>query len=193
IFGGWHWGGHGNSYVNVNVNRAVNIDRSFNATRINNGVWQHDVDHRKGVAYREPTTRQQYGQTRPGVDQREQYRGRTANAPATQPARPPQTASRPNIPQQPTARPNIPQQGNVQRPATTQRPANLPAQRSGALGGVDRGQQVNREAARGRAQQTRTVSPPAGGGGGARAATPAARPAAPAARPAGGGAPGGRR
>ncbi|MFI5001067.1 MAG: DUF3300 domain-containing protein, partial [Reyranellales bacterium] len=47
IFGGWHWGGHGNSYVNVNVNRAVNIDRSFNATRINNGVWQHDVDHRK--------------------------------------------------------------------------------------------------------------------------------------------------
>ena len=54
IFGGWNWGGRGNSYVNVNVNRAVNIDNHFNRNNINtDGRWKHDVDHRKGVAYRD--------------------------------------------------------------------------------------------------------------------------------------------
>ena len=57
---------HG-SYVNVNVNRAVNIDRNFDRTNIGDGGrWQHDVDHRKGVAYRDNATRQQFGQAPPG-------------------------------------------------------------------------------------------------------------------------------
>ena len=47
IFGGWNWG-RGNSYVNVNVNRAVNIDRNFNVNNINNGRWQHEPIHRQG-------------------------------------------------------------------------------------------------------------------------------------------------
>jgi Protein of unknown function (DUF3300) len=193
IFGGWNWR-RGNSYVNVNVDRAVHIDRTFNAATVNNGQWQHNADHRKGVAYRDPAVGQQYGQSRPGVDQRQQYRGRTANAPANQP--PAQAAARPAGPQratpQPavrppatvnptTARPTPVLQSAAPRPgAQPQVQTRAPAQRGAALSGVERGQQVNHEAARGRAQQTRAAAPAA-----------AARPAAGAARPAA--ATGGRR
>ena len=39
-------------------------------------VWRHDPDHRKGVAYRDPGLRQQFGQTgNPGSDPRKDFRG----------------------------------------------------------------------------------------------------------------------
>src|SRR4249920_193266 len=42
-----------------------------------NGNWGHQVDHRKGVGYRDNATRDKYGKgQRPGVDTREQFRGR---------------------------------------------------------------------------------------------------------------------
>ncbi len=58
LFGGWRWGyGGSGSYVNVNASRAVNIDRNFNRANIGAGDrWQHQVDHRRGVAYRDPAT-----------------------------------------------------------------------------------------------------------------------------------------
>jgi uncharacterized membrane protein YgcG len=164
MFGGWNWGGRGNSYVNVNVNRAVNIDNSFNRTNIDaGGRWQHNADHRRGVAYRDPAVRQRYAQQRPGVDQREQFRGRleTGNRPASGP----QVANRPNAPR--------PGNGPPARPG---------AQRPNALNGVNRGQQVNREAARGQQQINRAGShagnnngnrPNPGGGGNAGASRPA--------------------
>src|SRR4029079_10103981 len=82
MFGGWNWGyGGGGSYVNVNASRATNIDRNFNRNNIGDGGrWQHQVDHRKGVAYRDNATRQQYGQNRPGADQRQQFRGQMDQA-----------------------------------------------------------------------------------------------------------------
>ena len=91
LYGGWRWGyggggGWGNSYTTVNASRAVNIDRNFNRNNIGSGDrWQHQVDHRRGVAYRDPATRQQFGQNRPGAEQREQFRGqvqRPAQGPA---------------------------------------------------------------------------------------------------------------
>ena len=214
IFGGWNWR-RGNSYVNVNVDRAVHIDRTFNAATVNNGQWQHNADHRKGVAYRDPAVSQQFGQGGPGVDQRQQYRGRTANAPATQPA---QATARPAVAQQPGARPAAPQQVNpVPQRATAQpatrppapaqpaaarptpvqpsavpRPAAQPlpqvqtrapttttptAPRGAALSGIDRGQQVNHEAARGRAQQTRAAAPAAAARSRRRGRRPAMSPA----------------
>jgi hypothetical protein len=165
LFGGWNWAGHGNSYVNVNVNRAVNIDRNFDRTRINaNGAWQHNPDHRRGVGYRDPGTRQKYGQgPRPGADQRQQFRGRLeGNVGANRP----QVAPRGEVGPSAGARPNLGQQ----RPAAQNR-AN--AQRPTAVSGVNRGQQVNREAQRGQAQMTRARSHPnfqgSRAGGGARA------------------------
>lgn len=161
IFGGWNWG-RGNSYVNVNVNRAVNIDRNFNVNNINNGRWQHEPIHRKGVAYRDPATRQRFNQTRPGADQRQEFRGRLENQPR------PQANARPN-------QPNRPAGGPAQRPNVTNRAAggqhpnfqnHAGAPRGGgAIRGVDNGQQVNREAARGRAQQSRAATHASGGGG----------------------------
>jgi hypothetical protein len=165
LFGGWNWGGRGNSYVNVNVNRAVNIDNHFDRTKINNdGKWQHNPDHRKGVGYRDPGTRQKYNQApRPGAAQRQEFRGRLdGNAGA---ANRPQVANRTpgGGPGAGGARPNVPQHQPVNR--TNERP--------NALNGVNRGQQVNREAARGQQQMNRAQSHPnyqarGGGGGGAR-------------------------
>ena len=82
MFGGWNWGyGGSGSYVNVNANRATNIDRNYNRGNVGaGGRWQHDASHRKGVAYRDPATRQQFGQNRPGGDQRQQFRGQMDRA-----------------------------------------------------------------------------------------------------------------
>ena len=177
LFGGWRWGygggGWGNSYTTVNVNRAVNIDRNFNRNTIGTGDrWQHQVDHRRGVAYRDPVTRQQFGQNRPGAEQREQFRGQVQR-----PAQTPAGGAGANRPgggaaQRPAQRPGVGAgAGAGQRPGGSG---------GGALGGVNRGGAVSREAQRGRAQQQRSGgggARPGGGGGG---------------RPSGGGGGGGR-
>jgi hypothetical protein len=44
IFGGCNWG---RGDVNIDVNRAVNIDKKFNRTNVGGGgQWQHDASHR---------------------------------------------------------------------------------------------------------------------------------------------------
>ncbi len=64
----WGWGncnwGYGNVNVNVNRYNQININ-NINAGRAttlpaNGNAWRHDPIHRKGVAYRDPVTRQQY-------------------------------------------------------------------------------------------------------------------------------------
>ncbi len=160
MYSNWNWA-HGNSYVNVNVNRAVNIDNNFNRSAyVNNNHWQHDAGHRRGVAYRDPATRQQFGQNRPGADQRQQFRGQLAG---TTPAN-----------RTPVNRPGAGTAGTganlQQRQAAGQNRGNFAeGDRPTALSGTSRGQQVNREAARGRTQQARAQSHPnyaRGGGGG---------------------------
>ncbi len=74
IFGGCNWG---RGDVNINVNRAVNIDKNFNRTTVGGGgKWQHDASHRKGVAYRDNASRERYGKDVPGRDARNDFRGR---------------------------------------------------------------------------------------------------------------------
>ena len=74
IFGGCNWG---RNEVNVNVNRATNIDRNFNRnTNVSaGGRWQHDASHRGGVAYRDSASRERYSKQVPGAEARQQYRG----------------------------------------------------------------------------------------------------------------------
>jgi len=84
---GYAWGGanwnHGNVNVNVNQNNSINnnINRNNYANKIGGGgqgQWQHDPDHRKGVAYRDSNTQQKYGQQgRGSADARQDYRGHT--------------------------------------------------------------------------------------------------------------------
>lgn len=141
LFGGWHWHGHGGNYVNINVNRAVDIDRNFNAIRAPDGDWQHDPAHRKGVAYPNNSVRNRFGQARPGVEQRQAFRGQAGNGPGPGPS-------------------GRPGQGGPGR-------SRGGGQRGGgALGGVERGRQVDREGQRGRQQQQRTAPQPRTTGGG---------------------------
>jgi hypothetical protein len=162
IFGGWNWN---NGDVNVNVNRAVNIDRNFDRNKLQNGNWQHRPEHRKGVGYRDSATREKYGRNTPGADGRQAYRGKDMSRPGGQPGqRPAGGGERPGAGQRPA--------GGGERPGAAQRPAGG-GERAGqhgnrgnsALNGANRsGQQVNREAARGRA----SGGGARGGGGGGR-------------------------
>jgi len=75
IVGGALWGNcnWGRGDVNVNVNRYNN----FNRTNISNGNWNHNVNHRGGVPYRDQGVAQQYGRGQnSNAASREQFRGR---------------------------------------------------------------------------------------------------------------------
>ena len=69
LWGGCNWGG-GN--VHVDHHKFNN----FNRTNISDGNWRHNVDHRRGVGYRDQATRDRFGGQRAGVDTRDQFRGR---------------------------------------------------------------------------------------------------------------------
>jgi hypothetical protein len=74
IFGSANWGG---GDVNINVNRAANIDRNFDRTKVQGEKWQHDASHRKGVSYRDNASREKFGRSVPGADARNDFRGRS--------------------------------------------------------------------------------------------------------------------
>jgi hypothetical protein len=66
----WHGGDvninvHQNTNINTNINRN-NYQKQYEGKgQINqsgSGKWQHDADHRQGVAYRDSATAKQYGQ-----------------------------------------------------------------------------------------------------------------------------------
>ena len=70
MWGNCNWRG---GSVNINVNRY----NSYNRTTINNTNWQHNVNHRKGVQYRDSVSQQRYGGgQRQGVESRDAFRGR---------------------------------------------------------------------------------------------------------------------
>lgn len=74
IFSNANWGG---GDVNINVNKAANIDRNFDRTKVEGGNrWKHDSGHRKGVAYRDNATREKFGNNVGGADRRNDFRGR---------------------------------------------------------------------------------------------------------------------
>ena len=75
IWGNCNW--HGNN-VNINVNQY----NSYNKTNIQNTNFQHNVEHRKGVAYKDQKVAQQYnrGAGAQTAQSREQYRGRTESS-----------------------------------------------------------------------------------------------------------------
>ncbi|BEU24748.1 MULTISPECIES: DUF3300 domain-containing protein [Paraburkholderia] len=77
IFSNCNWGG---GDVNINVNKAANIDRNFDRTKVEGGKWKHDAGHRQGVAYRDNATRNKYANGVQGADARRDYRGRTGGA-----------------------------------------------------------------------------------------------------------------
>ncbi|CAE6740327.1 hypothetical protein R69927_00751 [Paraburkholderia domus] len=77
IFGNCNWGG---GDVNINVNKAANIDRNFDRTKVQGGKWQHDASHRQGVAYRDNASREKFAKNVSGADARGDFRGRNGEA-----------------------------------------------------------------------------------------------------------------
>ncbi|MBN3758838.1 DUF3300 domain-containing protein, partial [Paraburkholderia sp. Tr-20389] len=77
IFSNCNWGG---GDVNINVNKAANIDRNFDRTKVQGGRWQHDGSHRQGVAYRDNASREKYSRNVPGAEGRSDFRGRDTAA-----------------------------------------------------------------------------------------------------------------
>ncbi|SDR33190.1 Protein of unknown function [Paraburkholderia fungorum] len=77
IFGNCNWGG---GDVNINVNKAANIDRNFDRSKVQGGKWQHDASHRQGVAYRDNASREKYSRNVSGSDARGDFRGRNGDA-----------------------------------------------------------------------------------------------------------------
>ena len=71
IWGHCNW--HGN-HVSVHVSHY----NSFNRTNINNPNWNHNVDHRKGVPYKDQRVAQQYNRAAndKAAKSREDFRGR---------------------------------------------------------------------------------------------------------------------
>ncbi len=149
IFGGCNWR---RGDVNINVNRAVNIDRNFNRTNVGSGgKWQHNAQHRKGVPYRDNASREKYGGRVGGADGRRDYRGRDAAA-----------GDR-------TARGDRAQAADRQRTGAPERGGG----RDNAFSGIDRGGAAQRDFDRGRASHqsmarergaSRAASRPSGGG-----------------------------
>jgi hypothetical protein len=138
-WGGFNWHRHD---VGINVTRNVNInnriDRNRYASHVTagsggQGVWTHDPDHRRGVAYRAPAVAQQYNRgPRPGADTRRDYRGFEPNRPPAQQARtaPGPNQARPEPPRQPTApmpQPRVPAGPGQPRPEAAKQPS-APAQ-----------------------------------------------------------------
>lgn len=74
MWGGVNWG-WGHSDVNINVNRYnnVNVNRKLD---VNNNKWSHNVDNRKGVAYRGGDATRDNLNRKAQAGSREQYRGR---------------------------------------------------------------------------------------------------------------------
>lgn len=82
IWGGVNWHHGGGVYVNVNHYN------SFNRTNINNGSWNHNVDHRGGVAYADQNVARQYnrGGDMQSAQTRDNYRGRADTGNAARPS-----------------------------------------------------------------------------------------------------------
>jgi hypothetical protein len=73
------WGG---GDVNINSDRARNVDRNFDSSKVQGqgGRWQHDASHRQGVAYGDNATREKFTGQAPGAERRSEYRGRGTDA-----------------------------------------------------------------------------------------------------------------
>ncbi|MEM5275933.1 DUF3300 domain-containing protein [Cupriavidus taiwanensis] len=75
IFGNCDWNNGG---VHVEHHKARNIDRNFDASKFQGGRWQHDAQHRQGVAYRDHATREKFGRSTADAGGRDGFRGRDA-------------------------------------------------------------------------------------------------------------------
>ncbi len=73
MWGNTNWGG---GDVNINNTKYNNFNRTNVGSGAGSGKWEHRPEHRKGAGYRDRGSQERFGSQRPGVDSREQFRGR---------------------------------------------------------------------------------------------------------------------
>ena len=178
-WGHWDWRHHS---INVNVDRRINVNRNINVTRssIQTTRWQHDVSHRKGVSYRNETTRERYGQMARGAENRRDFRGfgqetksqqapvATRQGPVGTKAQQAPVTTRQGLPETKSQQaPVATRQGPVgtkaqQAPVTTRQGPDLSKDRS-AFGGMTRGSDVRMQSNRGlQSRQSMSLKGPGG-------------------------------
>lgn len=169
---GYAWGNcnwHGGD-VDVDVNRNTHINNSINrgkyATQYQGGKgnWQHNPEHRKGVAYRDQATGQKYHRvsTDEAVKSREKYRGRTdSNRQEINRGGAERGAGRPE--------PGQPREGSDLRASSHDaRGRNPSGQQAGAFSGMDRGGGDARNFSNRGSSSRQSMSAGGRGGGGRR-------------------------
>jgi len=144
-WGYWDWRNHS---LNVNINRNININRNKtnNRTNIQTTRWQHLVSRRKSVSYSNEVTREHYGPSVRGAENRRNFRGfqsRTQQAPAAPMLGVSQTRSR-------------------QAPAVVQQGLNRDKRRSALRSSPDHGSTVQKQSDRGRQSPQNTPQKGAG-------------------------------
>jgi hypothetical protein len=133
LWGNCDWN---NNDIDIDVNRYNNINRN---NQITNNKWQHNTTHRDGVPYRDNRSREQYGRQLGGANQRDAYRGDSAQ----------RAQAREN------ARSSMDKHG-IERPATSNREARDQARRAQSDNTVNNRMQsgADRPKASDRAQNT---------------------------------------
>jgi uncharacterized membrane protein YgcG len=165
---GWSYPNWRGGNINVNVNNNYYSNRTQYRNYNQNGNWQHNVEHRKGVAYRDTSVQNRYQRpaTGAGAQTREAYRGYDQNRPGTNNVqRPGQTGAG-----QPSTRPNMDRPtGGAQQPSTRpnfERPTSSPAYSSRESRPQVQQQSQRGAASRESASRPQQMSRPSGGGGG---------------------------
>jgi len=159
-WGHWDWRNHS---VDVNIDRHINVNRSTNIrpTSIQTTRWQHDPSHRRGISYRNEANQERYGQmNRAAVDSRRDFRGfETKGGQASGAIQPGvgQTRDRTTMV---NTRPGLTETRSWQAPVVSQQGIDRSRDRS-AFGGMERGEDVQRQSERGR--QSRQSMPSRGG------------------------------
>ena len=189
LWGGCNWGhGYGHGDIDIDVNRYnnfnTNVTKNYNQANVQNnlqnGKWQHDPAHRKGVNYRDASTREKYGKgTAKDAASRDQFRGRVdqgggnlANhgGDAGLKDRPGAGGAGALKDRQAASGGARPKQGQTGNPASRDRGQASSKQRApGAFEGVNHGSQARADSSRGHASRN-TMASSGHGGGGARAA-----------------------
>ncbi len=152
----WDWNHH---RVHIDVDRFNRI--SGDRPRLKADTWVHDPYHRRGVAYRDPQTRAQFGKHQPGApDTRRDFRGYDHGADVAQPV----TRPGGGTPRAPTTRelqPVAPNHPTVREPQSNgargarEMPVRPTVQRTPppAFEGYARGTEVRTHVDRGRASR----------------------------------------
>jgi len=162
----WGWSNcnwHGGN-VNVNYNRTTNFNNVNINNRVGNQNWQHNVDHRRGVAYRDNATSQRYGQSTARSLESRQARGYTG------------AANQRNIQQRKSQTVNTGQKSVHQRQSQKARSSSntysgTKSRNQSAFNGVGNGKSTRAASQRGQAsrnQSTRGRGSRGGGGRGGR-------------------------